>query len=202
MKINASNSSLRISAGRIDQFPRDPIPQIAFSGRSNVGKSSLINRMLGRNSLARTSSTPGKTITVNFYDIDRKLFFVDLPGYGYARRSDESRKVWSSLTDGYFTRNPNLDLLRLVVQLIDSRVGPTEDDRMMIDWLMTSGIPFILVGTKTDKLNKTGFSAFQKSLTEYSATVTDRSPVFFSSVTGDGKQQLWSVINLLTGITT
>ena len=128
MKINTNNVSLKISAGNASQFLRDPIPQVAFSGRSNVGKSSLINTLLGRNSLARVSSAPGKTITVNFYDVDRKLFFVDLPGYGYAKRTAQDQLRWSNLVDGYFTKNPNIDLVKLVVQLVDSRIGYTNDD--------------------------------------------------------------------------
>ena len=107
MAINTQNVSLRMSAGLPRQFPADPIPQVAFSGRSNVGKSSLINTLLGRKSLARVSSAPGKTITVNFYDVDKKLFLVDLPGYGYAKRTAEDKKRWSELTDGYFTKNIN-----------------------------------------------------------------------------------------------
>ena len=124
MKINLQNSSLRISAGLPKQFPTDPMPQIAFSGRSNVGKSSLVNSLLTRKNLARVSSAPGKTITVNFYDIDKKLFLVDLPGYGFAKRPPEDKKKWAALTDGYFTNNKNIDLLKLVVQLFLLLLSP------------------------------------------------------------------------------
>ena len=136
MAINIQNSNLEITAGRIDQFPSKAIPQIVFSGRSNVGKSSLINTMLGRKSLARVSSTPGKTITVNFYDIDKQMYLVDLPGYGFARRSPEEKKAWSALTDGYFVKNPDIDRLKSVIQLVDIRVGPTDDDIMMINMMI------------------------------------------------------------------
>ena len=108
-KINVNNASLKLSAGMPSQFPADGRPQIALSGRSNVGKSSLINSLLGRKSLARVSSTPGKTITINFYDIDRQIYLVDLPGYGFARRSPDEKKAWSALTDGYFVKNKNID---------------------------------------------------------------------------------------------
>ena len=104
MKPNLNNTSLKISAGLVKQFPADRIPQIAFSGRSNVGKSSLINSLLSRKNLARVSGEPGKTITINFYDIDKKLYLVDLPGYGYAKRTFEDKKRWSALTDGLFHR--------------------------------------------------------------------------------------------------
>lgn len=194
MKLNLSKASLVMSAGFISQFPRAPIPQIAFSGRSNVGKSSLINALLGRKSLARVSGTPGKTITINFYDVDSKLFLVDLPGYGYAKRSNDSKRVWSSLTDGYFTKNPNRDLLRLVLQLVDARIGPTEDDLMMINWMRASGVPFRIVATKVDKLNKTERAEAETSLTEVAQLATGRDPILFSSVTKEGVQALWNTL--------
>lgn len=194
MKLNLSNVSLSMSAGFISQFPRAPIPQIAFSGRSNVGKSSLINALLGRKSLARVSGTPGKTVTINFYEIDKKLFLVDLPGYGYAKRSNDSKRVWSSLTDGYFTKNPNRDLLRIVLQLVDARIGPTEDDLLMINWLRASGVPFRIVATKVDKLNKTERAEATESLTQLSQLATGREPIFFSSVTKEGVQTLWNAL--------
>ena len=140
MAINIQNANLKISAGTDKQFPSDNIPQVALSGRSNVGKSSLINTLLGRKSLARVSSSPGKTITINFYDIDKKLLLVDLPGYGYAKRRASDKMVWSSLTDRFFTANRNIDRLALVVQLIDSRARITADDAMMLQFLAGSGI--------------------------------------------------------------
>ena len=194
MIFDTSRADLRITAGLPSQFPRDPLPQIAFSGRSNVGKSSLINALLGRNALARVSSSPGKTITVNFYEIDRKLFFVDLPEYGYANRSKESQRVWQNLTDGYFTRNPNRDLLKLVLQLVDSRIGATRDDLTMIDWLTKTGVPYLLVATKSDKLNKTERAAAEKNLSELAAKSGAPAPVFFSSKTKEGKDELLSGI--------
>ena len=127
MKLNIQNTVLRITAGHPSQFPNSPLPQIALAGRSNVGKSSLINTLLERKALARVSSEPGKTITVNFYEVDQKLFIVDLPGYGYAKRSASDIKRWSALTDGYFTQNKNIDKLKLVIQLVDCKVGPTAD---------------------------------------------------------------------------
>ena len=199
MQFDPSRASLKITAGLPSQFPREPLPQIAFSGRSNVGKSSLINTLLGRNALARVSSTPGKTITVNFYEIDRKLFFVDLPGYGYANRSKESQRVWQSLTDGYFTRNPNRDLLRLVVQLIDSRIGATKDDLTMIDWLTKTGVPFLIVATKTDKLNKTERAESEANLLAFASSVGAPEPVFFSSQSKEGKDALLGRIAVAIG---
>ena len=199
MVFNPARADLRITAGLASQFPRDPMPQIAFSGRSNVGKSSLINCLLGRTSLARVSSTPGKTITVNFYEVDRKLYFVDLPGYGYANRPKESQRVWQNLTDGFFTRNPNRDLLRLVVQLIDSRIGATKDDLTMIEWIRASGVPFLLVATKTDKLNKTERAESERTIRELAESCGAPAPVFFSSKTKEGKNELLALIGAAIG---
>ena len=199
MIFNPAKAELRMTAGFSSQFPRDPLPQIAFSGRSNVGKSTLINTLLGRTSLARVSSSPGKTITVNFYLIDGKLFFVDLPGYGYANRSKESQKVWQNLTDGFFTRNPNRDLLKLVLQLVDSRIGPTRDDLTMIDWMKSSGVPFLLVATKADKLNKTERNDSEASLKDLADELGIEPPLFFSSKTKEGKDALLSAISRRLG---
>ena len=194
MAINTQNVSLRISAGLPKQFPTDAMPQIAFSGRSNVGKSSLINTLLGRKSLARVSSAPGKTITVNFYDVDKKLFLVDLPGYGYAKRTPEDKKRWSELTDGYFTKNKNIDLLALVVQLIDSRVGPTSDDEMMMNFLIESELPFLVVLTKTDKLNATEKKQSLEKINVHPLASQAIDVIPFSSLKKEGKNELWSAI--------
>ena len=200
MPLNLNQVTLRMSAGLPQQFPADPMVQIAFSGRSNVGKSSLINSLLGRKSLARVSSAPGKTITVNFYDVDKKLFLVDLPGYGFAKRRPEDKEKWSMLTDGYFTKNKNIDLLRLVVQLIDSRVGPTADDEMMLSFLAESGIPFLVVATKVDKLNATEKKKAVEMFRNHPLIPKDTPVLFYSSLKGEGKSELWSRILSLTGL--
>lgn len=200
MGLNIQNTNLKMTAGLASQFPADPIPQIALSGRSNVGKSSLINTLLGRKSLARVSSTPGKTITVNFYEVDKKLFLVDLPGYGFAARNPADRDKWSALTDGYFTKNKNADLIRGVVQLVDSRVGITNDDAMMLDWMNAAGIPYILVITKVDKLNKTE-RANNLSVISNDEIIREGTPIIpFSSLKGEGKAELWAAISELTGV--
>lgn len=199
MALNIQNTSLRISAGTDKQFPSDPVPQVALSGRSNVGKSSLINTILGRKSLARVSSAPGKTITINFYDVDKKLFLVDLPGYGYAKRRASDKEVWSSLTDRFFTANRNIDRLSLVIQLIDSRARITADDEMMLSFLASSGIPYIIAVTKTDKLNKTERN---ECLAEIAASpfAQNIDIIPFSSHTGEGKQELWKLILSKAGL--
>lgn len=194
MKINTNNVSLKISAGVPSQFVRTALPQIAFSGRSNVGKSSLINTLLNRKSMARVSASPGKTITVNFYDVDSKLYLVDLPGYGYAKRTFEEKKKWSMLVDGYFTNNPNIDLLRLVVQLVDSRIGLTKDDRDMVSFLNEAEIPYIIVATKTDKLNKTEREKAVKSLVTDRSILPGTQIILFSSESKEGKNDVWDAI--------
>ncbi len=200
MKINVNNVSLKTTAGRPDQFPRDVRPQVAFSGRSNVGKSSLINSLLRRKSLARTSASPGKTITVNFYDVDAKLFLVDLPGYGFAKRSAEDKKRWSSLTDGYFTKNPNIDLLKLVVQLVDSRIGPTKDDLDMLAYMTEYGIPHIIVATKSDKLNATGKKKIIEQLEKEPLCAKAEGVVLYSAVSHTGRDEVWGLIAAACGL--
>ncbi len=194
MKINTNNVTLKMSAGDPRQFPKNPVPQIAFSGRSNVGKSSLINTLLNRKSLARVSSAPGKTITVNFYDVDSKLFLVDLPGYGYAKRTKADQIKWSNLVDGYFTKNDNIDLLRLVLQLVDSRIGLTKDDCDMISFMNEAEIPYVVVATKTDKLNKTEREKSVKSLVTNPVLRPGTQIILFSSETKEGKNDVWDAI--------
>ncbi len=198
--INLQNVSLRMTAGEIRQFPSDPIPQIALSGRSNVGKSSLINTILGRKSLARVSSAPGKTITINFYEIDKKLFLVDLPGYGFAKRPKEDQIKWQTLTDGFFTRNPNIDRLAAVAQLVDSRIGLTDDDCAMVDYLRAAGIPYFVIATKVDKLNATERKANLAAIA--ADPVLDPGTVIipFSSLKNEGREDVLRQIGLMTGV--
>lgn len=198
MGANFNNVTLTVSAGTVKQFPSDRLPQIAFSGRSNVGKSSLINSLLGRKSLARVSSSPGKTITINFYNIDKKFYFADLPGYGYAKRSADGKAGFSVLTDSYFSNNPNKDSIKLVFQLIDVRCGPTDDDIMMINYLIDTGTPFRIVATKTDKLSKT---ALEKRLSEIHDVFfrgTEIEIIPYSAVTSYGRDTLIRIVTKYT----
>ncbi len=192
MNINLNNIALRMSAGRTDQFPTDGRPQIILSGRSNVGKSSLINTLLGRKALARVSSSPGKTITINFYDIDGKIYFVDLPGYGFAARKPEDKARWSTLTDAFLNDKPQglTPAPRLIIQLIDSKAGATDDDLAMIDWMQETLVPCIYVATKIDRLNKTNR---EKQLAELRSSGAKVIP--FSALTGEGRADVWNEIN-------
>ncbi len=144
------NASFEISAALPEQLLPSDLPEIVFSGRSNVGKSSLINKLLNKRDLARVSSTPGKTATINFYRLIGARI-VDLPGYGYAKRSGAEKKRWSELIEGYFRQGRNI---ALVVQLVDVRHSPSEQDLMMVEFLNSLGLPFVIVYTKCDKLKK------------------------------------------------
>ncbi len=190
MTANFNNIELTITAGLEKQFPTDGLVQIAMSGRSNVGKSSLINKISGRKSLARVSGSPGKTITINFYRIDKKFYLVDLPGYGFAKRAPADKEKWSKLTDSYFTAGN----MKAVVQLVDMKVGPTADDEMMLDFMNQSEIPYIVVATKADKLNKTDFNKAMSNLRSNPYIAADAEIIPFSALDGKGKDDVTAAI--------
>ncbi len=183
---------LKITAGLTSQFPRDGKSQIAFAGRSNVGKSSLINALIGRKSLARVSSEPGKTITVNFYEVNEVFYLVDMPGYGYAKRSPEQKRKWSALTDGYYTKDGSYGTLKAVGQLIDLKVGATENDLNMMEWLSESDLDWFIIAAKADKLNKTERT---KALDRLRELVDGVDIIPFSALNGEGKDEVWGRIN-------
>lgn len=187
MKVNINKTDLKITAGLPSQFPADQKPQIAFSGRSNVGKSSLMNALIGRKSLARVSSSPGKTITANFYEVDKSFYLVDLPGYGYARRTASEQAKWSKLVDGYFTEGG--ERVTAVAQLIDLKVGATRDDLMMLDFLRQAEIPFFVVATKADKPNKTERNAMLEKLRSL-PQLEGITILPFSAQSGEGKDSV------------
>ncbi|HHU52495.1 MAG TPA: YihA family ribosome biogenesis GTP-binding protein [Clostridiaceae bacterium] len=151
MRINYQNTKLAKVAGFIEQFPQDNLPQIVISGKSNVGKSSLINSLCNNRNLARTSSSPGKTRQVFFYLIDEKFYLVDLPGYGYAKTSHNEKEKFSDLTNNYLNSQTNINL---IIQLIDIRHKPSREDMLMLEWINYSGIPYVIVLTKADKLKR------------------------------------------------
>ena len=149
--MNFNTAEFRASYGRADQIPPSDIPEIVFSGKSNVGKSSLINKILNRKAIAKVSSKPGKTATINFFGL-KEAYFADLPGYGYAKVSQSEKERWAELVEGYFAQQRNIPL---VIQICDMRHPPTADDMMMIDFLCSSGYNFIIALTKMDKRKKT-----------------------------------------------
>jgi GTP-binding protein len=189
MKVN--NVEMVISAVRPSQYPEDGLPEFALAGRSNVGKSSFINRMIGRKSMARISSKPGKTQTLNFYKIEEQLFFVDVPGYGYAKVSKTEREAWGKMIEQYLTGR---SVLKAVVQIIDIRHEPTDDDCMMYDFLKHYNIPTIVIATKADKIKKGNYAKHKKIVKE----VLDMDPsdplILFSSEKGMGMEEAWNEI--------
>lgn len=178
------------SYGTSKQLPISTLPEVVFSGRSNVGKSSLINKLFGRKNLARVSGTPGKTITVNFFKGDG-AFFVDLPGYGYAKRSQSEKKRWADLMEGYFQSQRDI---ALVVQLIDMRHAPSDDDLTMLSFLEEMEIPFIIALTKCDKLKKSETEKRRAELAIELAEYQDIIKIEFSSVKGTGVNELQKII--------
>lgn len=168
------------------QLPESDIPEIAFAGRSNVGKSSLLNKLFNRKSLARVSSVPGKTITINFYDVDG-IKFVDLPGYGYAKISKQEKERFAELMEGYFQSGRNL---KLVVQLVDMRHKPSADDYGMIEFMKQMNIPFIIVMTKSDKLKVKEYKKRLELSVQELACAGDVPIIAFSSQNGEGVDEV------------
>ncbi|MBN2122796.1 MAG: YihA family ribosome biogenesis GTP-binding protein [Deltaproteobacteria bacterium] len=185
------------SAFREDQYPESDRPEIAFAGRSNVGKSSLINVMTNRRKLARTSSTPGRTQAINFFSLGELLYLVDLPGYGYARVPERVKRSWGSMVETYLRRRPGL---RAVVVILDIRRDPRPDDIRLLEWLKVCGRAVIPVLTKTDKVSR------QQGLTRSSRIagllegLLVESPTLFSARTGEGRKEIWERIEKITGI--
>ncbi len=182
--------------GTSKQLPPSKEAEIVFSGRSNVGKSSLINKVFNRKNLARVSSVPGKTITVNFFKGDG-VYFVDLPGYGYAKREQSEKKRWADLMEGYFQSGRNI---KLVIQLIDMRHAPSADDMTMLNFLRETEIPFVIALTKCDKLNKTETEKRRAELLEELSDYPEIKTIEFSSVKGTGVEEIKAqIINAAAG---
>lgn len=192
--MNVQNVALKVVAGSVKQFPEDTLPEIAFVGKSNVGKSSLINSLLGRKSLARTSSAPGKTRTINWYEVDEKLFFVDLPGYGYAKVSKAEQLKWGKVIETYLHKRESL---RLVLLLVDVRHAPGEGDQMMMEWLRHYGVPTLVVATKSDKIKRSQHEK-QKKIIRDVLGIGKEDLLLYSSETKAGREEVWSRIMKLS----
>lgn len=188
--INFNNAKFLGSIGSINQLIKDNIPEIVFSGRSNVGKSSLINKILNRKSLARVSNKPGKTVNINFYDLS-KVRFVDLPGYGYAMVSFNEKKRWAKLVEGYFNSSKNISL---VVQIIDFRHPPSAQDFQMLEFLSSKEYPFIIVASKCDKLRKMARLERESSMERELESYKSVEKIIFSSVSGENIDKIKNVI--------
>ena len=188
--MNYNNAEFYTSYGSFKQIPPSERTEIAFSGRSNVGKSSLINKIFNRKSLARVSAVPGKTATINFYSLEN-LYFVDLPGYGYAKVAKSDKERWGSLIEGYLHDDREL---ALVFQLIDFRHPPTADDLMMVNFLIDSEIPFVVVLTKADKLSKKQREERREALLTERPCAEDITIIEFSAQTGEGRDEIRAII--------
>ncbi len=189
--INFNKAEFISAAGTSSQLQASVKPEVIFSGRSNVGKSSLINKLVNRKALARVSATPGKTATINFFDVD-KFCLVDLPGYGYAKVSRSEKDRWAELMEGYFAQNRNFCL---IVQIVDMRHKPTEDDLNMINFLYNSGFEFIIVMTKKDKLKKTAQKESLERMQDILAEYEGIKLYPFSALNGEGTEDIREAIS-------
>lgn len=189
--MNYNKVQFEAAFGTLKQIPESDLPEIVFAGRSNVGKSSMLNRLFNRKNLARVSSVPGKTITINFFRVE-DVRIVDLPGYGYAKVAKGEKRRWAEMMEGYFQSPRNI---KLVVQLVDMRHKPSEDDYVMMRFLREAGLPFVVAATKSDKLNKTQYNERKNALREELAEFGEELTIIpFSSEKGEGAEELKAVI--------
>lgn len=188
--MEVKTAAYELTAFKPEQYPKHNLPEIALVGRSNVGKSSLINALVNRKNLARVSATPGKTRGLNFYNIDHQLYFVDLPGYGYAKVSKAEREFWGRMIETYLiTRNQ----LKLIIMLVDIRHTPSADDQIMHQWIISQNKPYIIVATKLDKISR---GQIRKRLDDIRTTLelNDARLIPFSAETKQGKDEIWAGI--------
>ena len=191
MAVNLQKAEFILSAASPKDFIRDGLPQVAFAGRSNVGKSSVINRLLNRKNLARVGAAPGKTTHINYFNIDGAFYLVDLPGYGYAKVSKSERDRWGRLMESYFA---DPDQMTLGVMIVDARHKPTADDCTMAQWFKNSGKPFAVVANKLDKLRKSDIEPNLARIRETLELGESVKVIPFSAEKGDGKQELLNLI--------
>lgn len=188
--MNLHNVEFFISAARPADFPQNRLPEIAFAGKSNVGKSSVINRLLNRKNFARVGEKPGKTIHVNYFTVDKACYFVDLPGYGYAQVSQKEKERWGKLMEDYFAA----DRIDLGVMIVDCRHAPTNNDITMARWFLDSGCPFVVVANKLDKVKKSQLAGNLQVIREDLELPEDCPIIPFSAEKGDGKEELLQMI--------
>lgn len=189
--MNIQNASIKVSAVSSKQYPNDNLPEIAFAGRSNVGKSSFINKMLNRKKLARTSATPGKTAQINFYNIDDTMYFVDLPGYGYAAVSKQEKEKWGKMMEEYLNIRENL---RHTFLLVDSRHKPTADDVQMAEWIRYNFGSLVVISTKLDKLKKSQIEGNLDTIRKTLKLTDEDILIPFSAEKGNGRDEAWELI--------
>ena len=190
--MNVNNVSLETVCGITSTLPENTLPEFAFAGKSNVGKSSLINALINRKSLARTSAQPGKTQTINFYNVEDALYFVDLPGYGYAKVSQEIKEKWGKMIERYLQKSKQL---KLVFLLIDIRHEPSANDKNMYEWIEYNGFEPIIIATKLDKINRSQVQKHIKMLRTGLGLKKETILIPFSSETKQGKEEVWNIID-------
>lgn len=190
--MNVNNVELEIVCGITSKLPATKLPEIAFAGKSNVGKSSLINSLINRKSLARTSSQPGKTRTINYYNVEKKLYFVDLPGYGYAGVSMEIREKWGDMIENYLNTSKQLKAIFL---LVDIRHEPSANDKLMYEFVLNSGYKPIVIATKADKINRSQVQKQTALVRKGLEADKDTIVIPFSSVSKAGKEEIWKIID-------
>lgn len=188
------NVSLETVCGITSTIPENELPEIAFAGKSNVGKSSLINALMNRKSLARTSSQPGKTQTINFYNVNDEIYFVDLPGYGYAKANESVKAKWGKMIENYLHKSKQL--LRVFL-LIDIRHDPSENDRLMYDWILKQGFEPIIIATKADKIKRSQLQKQVKIIKEGLSVVPGSTVIPFSAETKQGRDEIYELIDAL-----
>lgn len=191
MKVNPNEIELLISAVKPEQYPETGLSEVGLSGRSNVGKSTFINSMIGRKNMARTSQRPGKTQTLNFYNIDNQLVFVDVPGYGYAKVSKSQREAFGKMIERYISHRESL---KLVIQLVDLRHNPTEDDIIMYNYLKYYEIPTLVVATKEDKIAKGKVQKHLAKIQQKLEMEAEDEIISYSSIKKDKQQKIWDMI--------
>ena len=185
------SAELETVCGITSKLPENDLPEFAFAGKSNVGKSSLINALMNRKSLARTSAQPGKTQTINFYNINDELYFVDLPGYGYAKVSLEAKAKWGKMIENYLKKS---QVLHAVFLLVDIRHDPSENDKMMYDWVIHNGYRPVVIATKLDKLKRSQVAAHVKAVRQGLGMEKEDILIPFSAETKQGRDEIWELI--------
>ena len=188
------NVSLDIVCGVTSTLPETDVPQVAFAGKSNVGKSSLINALMNRKALARTSASPGKTQTINFYNVNDAMYLVDLPGYGYAKVSQSVKERWGKLIERYLKRSRQL---KAVFLLVDIRHDPSANDKMMYDWIVHNGYQPIIIATKVDKLKRSQVQKHVKALKDGLNLLPGTRVIPFSAETKQGREEIWELMDTL-----
>ena len=192
--MNINNAKFEVSAIKPEQYPSIDVPEVAFVGRSNVGKSSLINALVNRKGLARVGATPGMTRGINFYNIDGKLYFVDLPGYGYAAVSKEKKSSWSQIIETYLNARHQL---KLIIMLVDIRHKPSDDDKIMYDWILSRDVPYFIVASKSDKISRSEIANKINDIDSTLGLVRGTKIIPFSSLKRQGIDEVWELIDII-----